>query len=107
MEPETTKHTSVATSFLDSQRTLALILGLHSGFLSCGVLVTSEELDKKKWMESQLFSGGVESSAVLKDMYVVFLSNFRRTVDLIENYKTSKTSCFLKCIALRLFICCM
>ena len=59
---------SAATSFLDSQRTLALILGLHAGYLSCGVLVTSEELDKKKWMESQLFSGGVESSAVLKDM---------------------------------------
>ena len=64
------KKRSFSSTFLDSERTLALILGLHAGHLARGVLVTTEELDKRKWIESELFCGGVESSAVLKEWYV-------------------------------------
>lgn len=76
------KKRSFSSTFLDSERTLALILGLHAGHLARGVLVTSEELDKRKWIESELFCGGVESSAVLKEWYVsnVIISSFFESI---------------------------
>ncbi len=63
---------SFSTTFLDSERTLAFILGVHAGYLSRGVLLTTEEVDKKNWIQSDLFSGGVESSAILKERLMLF-----------------------------------
>ena len=46
---------------LDTERSLAFLLGLHAYSLCQGTPVTAEEEDCDQWLTSDFFAGGLET----------------------------------------------
>jgi len=50
----------VTSPLMDTERTLALLLGLHAAFLARSSPMSSEEADCAEWLRSDLFRGGLQ-----------------------------------------------
>lgn len=54
---------SVSSPLIDCERTLGLLLGLYACHLAHSTPVTAEEEENERWLASDFFSGGMETSA--------------------------------------------
>ena len=59
------------TLYLNVERSLAFLLGLHCCYLAHGMHPTHDETDNKTWLHSKLFSSGINRDTVLKYLYVI------------------------------------
>jgi len=50
----------VTSPLMDTERTLALLLGLHAAYLARSSPMSSEEADCAEWLRSDLFRGGLQ-----------------------------------------------
>ena len=55
---------SVSSPLIDCERTLGVLLGLHACHLAHSTPVTVEEDENDRWLTSDFFSGGMQTSAV-------------------------------------------
>ena len=55
---------SVSSPLIDCERTLGLLLGLYACHLAHSTPVTAEEEENERWLASDFFSGGMETSSV-------------------------------------------
>jgi hypothetical protein len=55
----------VLTPLLDTERSLAFLLGHHAHLLCQGTAITTEEDDCDEWLTSDFFAGGLETCDVI------------------------------------------
>ncbi|XP_033111225.1 E3 ubiquitin-protein ligase HERC2-like [Anneissia japonica] len=51
---------SISSPLIDTERTLAVLLGLHCNHQMHSFPLTPNELECRKWLDSELFSGGIQ-----------------------------------------------
>ena len=69
---ESTNEDGFGKSFLETEQSIAFVLGLHCCYLAHGTYASHDESENKRFLHSMLFSSGINRDAVLKDGYVLF-----------------------------------
>ncbi|XP_048453850.1 E3 ubiquitin-protein ligase HERC2 [Rhincodon typus] len=55
---------SLSSPLIDTERNLGLLLGLHASYLGMSTPLSSLEVECAKWLQSSLFSGGLQTSQI-------------------------------------------
>ncbi|XP_041055229.1 E3 ubiquitin-protein ligase HERC2 isoform X4 [Carcharodon carcharias] len=55
---------SLSSPLIDTERNLGLLLGLHASYLGMSTPLSSLEVECGKWLQSSLFSGGLQTSQI-------------------------------------------
>uniref|UniRef100_A0A8D3BZ47 HECT-type E3 ubiquitin transferase n=1 Tax=Scophthalmus maximus TaxID=52904 RepID=A0A8D3BZ47_SCOMX len=55
---------SLSSPLIDTERNLGLLLGLHASYLAKSTPLSPMELECAKWLQSSIFSGGLQTSQI-------------------------------------------
>ncbi|TKS74835.1 E3 ubiquitin-protein ligase HERC2 [Collichthys lucidus] len=55
---------SLSSPLIDTERNLGLLLGLHASYLAKSTPLTHMEIECAKWLQSSIFSGGLQTSQI-------------------------------------------
>ncbi|KAK6487232.1 E3 ubiquitin-protein ligase HERC2 isoform X2 [Huso huso] len=55
---------SLSSPLMDTERNLALLLGLHASYLAMSTPLSAMEIECAKWLQSSIFSGGLQTSQI-------------------------------------------
>lgn len=67
MDSSSGKAVGLDKNFIETEQSIAFVLGLHCCYLAHGTYASHDESENKRFLQSMLFSSGINRDAVLKD----------------------------------------